>query len=70
MSWSVKQKPIKGRRLIRYEDGQGLYCLGKHTYRNLTVDANAIIKVINENYLDMDRFDAYIEKFRERRKSK
>jgi len=24
MSWSVKQKPIKGRRLIRYEDGQGL----------------------------------------------
>ena len=55
----------KKKKYIRYEEGAVLYSMGKNSFRQISQDAHAIVRLKRIALVNVEVLDEYLESFRE-----
>ncbi|HKM35002.1 MAG TPA: DUF6462 family protein [Lachnospiraceae bacterium] len=62
---NIKPEMIGEKRYVRMAEGAKRYSVGLNTFRNMAVEAHAIIHVRRVVLIDTKMIDEYLEAFRE-----
>ena len=54
----------KKKRYVSYEEGMALYSMGKISFRKLTQEAHALLRIKKMAIVDLDILDGYLEQHR------
>ena len=56
----------KKKKYVRYEEGAVLYSMGKTSFRQVALDAHAIVRLERNALVNVEVLDEYLESFREK----
>ena len=55
------------KKFVRYKEGQQLYSLGKHTFRSLAEDADAVYQYKGCSMINTQKIDEFLENFKKKK---